>query len=136
MDKDYQNFVDRMGSFEDNINMSDDDSEIEHTGVLGMKWGKRKGRASQKLAKSFVGSTNKNVKRTKKFVDNKLEKRAKRAQEWVNEMLADNRKMSELTSNTANSSPSTKMLGEMMAQDYINQQKITQQVVHNVLKDR
>ena len=102
MDKDYQNFVDRMGSFEDNINMSDDDSEIEHTGVLGMKWGKRKGRASQKLAKAFVGSTNKNVKRTKKFVDNKLEKRAKRAKEWLS---ANNKnmtkKLSELNNNDA-----------------------------------
>ena len=135
MDKDYQNFVDRMGSFEEDVNISDDDSEIEHTGVLGMKWGKRKGRASQKLAKKFVGSTNKNVKRTKKFVDNKIEKRAKRAKEWVDEMLADNRKMSELTSNTDNSSADVKMLGTMLAQNFINETKLTKQVVRNVLKD-
>lgn len=51
MDKDYQNFVDRMGSFEDNIDITDDDLEhgknivtrnrgsLTHVGIKGMRWG-------------------------------------------------------------------------------------------------
>lgn len=55
MDKDYQNFVDRMGSFEDTIDINDDDSvthrnivtrnrsaALAHFGVIGMKWGRHK----------------------------------------------------------------------------------------------
>jgi hypothetical protein len=54
MDKDYQNFVDRMGSFEDTINISDGKVEIDnnivtrnrgslaHVGIPGMKWGHHK----------------------------------------------------------------------------------------------
>lgn len=54
MDRDYQNFVDRMGSFEDSIDIPDDNLQhrnivtrnraaLAHVGVLGMKWGHRKG---------------------------------------------------------------------------------------------
>ena len=60
MDKDYQNFVDRMGSFEDNIDLNEDNlgvyhnsivtrnrgalttDELKHFGKLGMKWGHHK----------------------------------------------------------------------------------------------
>ena len=55
MEKDYQNFVDRMGSFEDVIDLTNDpkdivkhlmtkhsDTELAHVGVLGMKWGHHK----------------------------------------------------------------------------------------------
>lgn len=61
MDKDYQNFVDRMGSFEDSIDLKEDhlgmyhsknivtrnrsvltDEELVHVGVIGMKWGHHK----------------------------------------------------------------------------------------------
>lgn len=49
MNKDYQNFVERMGSFEDTLDLSDDSNEknivtrnrsaLVHHGKLGMKWG-------------------------------------------------------------------------------------------------
>lgn len=56
MDKDYRNFVERMGSFEDTIDLSDDtikQSDIKivtrnrgaalaHFGIRGMKWGHHK----------------------------------------------------------------------------------------------
>ena len=54
MDKDYKNFVDRMGSFEDDLDISDTVLEqssivtrnrgaaISHFGIPGMKWGRRK----------------------------------------------------------------------------------------------
>lgn len=55
MEKDYQNFVDRMGSFEDTIDLSDDSIEqsdlkivtrnrgaLAHFGIRGMKWGHHK----------------------------------------------------------------------------------------------
>lgn len=46
-DKDYADFVARMGSFDDVINVDDDDEEdLKHYGILGMKWGVRKGKAS------------------------------------------------------------------------------------------
>jgi hypothetical protein len=40
MDNDYQNFVDRMGSFEDTMDLSTNSKELKHYGILGMKWGK------------------------------------------------------------------------------------------------
>jgi len=47
MDKDYQNFVDRMGSSEDVIDIPDDNLKskefvLKHVGVMGMHWGSHK----------------------------------------------------------------------------------------------
>lgn len=51
MDKDYANFVARMGSFDDDIDIEDKTSnELKHYGVLGMKWGRRKGVNSQTIS--------------------------------------------------------------------------------------
>ena len=55
MNNDYQNFVDRMGSFEDNLDITESNltsykkvvtrnqGALKHYGILGMKWGTRKG---------------------------------------------------------------------------------------------
>ena len=46
MDKDYQNFGERMGSFEDDLDISGENlmhsNDLTHVGVLGMKWGHHK----------------------------------------------------------------------------------------------
>lgn len=55
MDKDYENFVRRMGSFEDELDFEDDESlehsedELTHYGVKGMRWGVRRNRADKAI---------------------------------------------------------------------------------------
>lgn len=55
MNKDYENFVQRMGSFD--LDAFDLDEPLEHHGVKGMKWGRRKGKVKKagRLSRS-VGS--------------------------------------------------------------------------------
>ena len=46
MNQDYKNFVERMGSFDDTMDVSGENlthNALAHFGVLGMKWGRRKG---------------------------------------------------------------------------------------------
>lgn len=75
MDKDYQNFVDRMGSFEDDLDITEDhlgiyhsnnkkivtrnrsaltntNDEVKHFGIKGMKWGRHKAVNANTIGKS------------------------------------------------------------------------------------
>lgn len=65
MDRDYQNFGERMGSFENTLEVSDDTSshsdELKHFGKLGMKWGHHKSINSSTIgaaARTGVGVSN------------------------------------------------------------------------------
>lgn len=68
MDKDYQNFIERMGSFEDTLDLTDDNivehrqnivtrnrsavgdsNELCHFGKIGMKWGHHKAVNAQSI---------------------------------------------------------------------------------------
>jgi len=52
VDKDYANFAARMGSFEDTLEINDNE-ELKHYGVLGMRWGRRKAQSG------YVNTVNK-----------------------------------------------------------------------------
>lgn len=93
MDRDYKNFVDRMGSSEEVIDLTPIESELKHYGVLGMKWGHRKGvnastvgaaaRTGQSVAAlgqtvNRTGTNTKALKTAKKLSDKELKDLASR----------------------------------------------------------
>ena len=72
MNGDYQNFVERMGSFEDSLDLMNPNNteqglgnnELYHHGVLGMKWGHRIAKNPQQ-AQIALGASSKFIKESK-----------------------------------------------------------------------
>ena len=63
MNKDYQNFGERMGSFEDDLDISGENlmhsDKLSHFGIKGMHWGHRSGNTINNVKwKSSDGSSN------------------------------------------------------------------------------
>ena len=73
MDKDYENFVARMGSFDMTLddNTHKDAESISHHGTLGMKWGRHK--VNIQSAKNGVDNAN-NIVRESRNINNTVSK--------------------------------------------------------------
>jgi hypothetical protein len=68
MDQDYENFVERMGSFDmnmDSISLEKNQNELKHYGILGMKWGIRRTPEQISRTKGHVDSASGIVKEAK-----------------------------------------------------------------------
>ena len=67
MDKDYQNFVERMGSFDDDLDVITGKKEVTlaHSGVLGMRWGVRRTEAQLGTDKKVLDASKNIVGETK-----------------------------------------------------------------------
>ena len=67
MDKDYQNFVERMGSFEDDLDVITGKKEetLAHHGVQGMHWGVRRTEAQLRTDKKVFDASSAAVRESK-----------------------------------------------------------------------
>ena len=71
MDSSYNNFVARMGSFDDMLDLQPDEAELKHSdtlthfGVKGMKWGRRKVRSYEPGKNMIKRMPDKKAKNTK-----------------------------------------------------------------------
>ena len=67
MDKDYQNFVERMGSFDDDLDVITGKKEVTlaHSGVLGMRWGVRRTEAQLGTDKKVLDASSAAVRESK-----------------------------------------------------------------------
>lgn len=109
MDKDYQNFGERMGSFEDDLDISGENlihgDNLSHFGVLGMHWGQHKainattlgaaartGKELTSLGQTVnkTGYSKKSLKEAKSMSDDDLKKLTNRLNLENNYMNAKN----------------------------------------------
>jgi hypothetical protein len=67
MDKDYQNFVERMGSFDDDLDVITGKKEenLAHHGIKGMHWGVRRTEAQLGTDKKVLDASKNIVGETK-----------------------------------------------------------------------
>ena len=104
MNKDYENFGERMGSFEDTLDLTND-GELKHFGKLGMHWGHHKalnattlgaaartGQSVTQLGQTInkTGYSKKSLKEAKSMSDEDLKKLTSRMTLENNYMNAKN----------------------------------------------
>ena len=109
MEKSYQDFVDRMGSFEDTLDISGENLKhsdyLTHFGILGMKWGHHKavnattlgaaartGKEATNLGQNInkAGYSKNTLKEAKSMTDEELKRLTKRLNLENNYMNAKN----------------------------------------------
>ena len=82
MNKDYQNFIDRMGSFDDDVDdiMEKSMDSLQHVGILGMKWGKRKASVESPKSDDHILTTGLRTKKINSLSNAELKKLNERLQ--------------------------------------------------------
>lgn len=112
MNKDYKNFVERMGSFENELSIV---NEIKHYGILGMRWGRRRGPSSSNSkpeAKAIIKQPSDDYVKTREL-------RKKRSYELTNtELKALNTRL-QLEKTYSELNPSTVSKGKKLANELL-----------------